>query len=88
MIAISAIFWVTLAKANPYGFPPVQPLYPKSEILMHVEYAYGGGGTMRCPDLISCYTKRLDFEARGAEFYCRKITITENGKVRWWRQYQ
>ena len=55
---------------------------------MHVEYAYGGGGTMRCPDLISCYTKRLDFEARGAEFYCRKITITENGKVRWWRQYQ
>lgn len=75
------------AHAN-YGFPPVQPLHPEEEVLMHIQYANGGGGTLRCADLSDCYAKRMNFEARGAEFYCRRISITVNGVERWWRKYQ
>lgn len=68
-----------------YGFPPTPP---QPTVLMHIEYSYGGGGTYKCADLRDCYVKHLDFEARGAEQYCRKIVITEDGVVRWWRKYQ
>lgn len=81
-----------LAQAN-YGFPPASAgllpaTPPQPTVLMHIEYSYGGGGTYKCADLRDCYVKHLDFEARGAEQYCRKIVITEDGVVRWWRKYQ
>ena len=74
------------AKAN-YGFAPAPPTPPQSTVLMHIEYSHGGGGTYRCADLKDCYVKHLEFEARGAEHYCRKLTITEDGVVKWWRIY-
>lgn len=73
------------ANASPYGFPPTPP---QPTVLMHIEYSNGGGGTHKCADLRDCYVKHLDYEARGAAQYCRKITITSDGKVRWWRKYQ
>lgn len=89
-IAILVVFGVLFysdSKAN-YSFPPAPPTPPQSTVLMHIEYSYGGGGTYKCADLKDCYVKRLNFEARGAEQYCRKITITEDGVVKWWRKYQ
>lgn len=82
MIIIAACFGE--AKASPYGFPPT-PEQP--EVLMHIQYKHGGGGTHKCSDLRDCYVKHLNYEARGAEQYCRKIVITEDGVVRWWRKY-
>ena len=81
-----------MAQAD-YGFPPssaglAPATPPQPTVLMHIEYSYGGGGTYKCADLRDCYVKHLDFEARGAAQYCRKITITSDGQVRWWRKYQ
>jgi len=69
------------AKAQ-YSFPP------KDNITMDVTYAYGGGGTWKCPSLRKCYVEVLRYEARGADQYCRTITIKRDNKVVWWRKYQ
>ena len=70
-----------------YGFPPVQVKPSDDLVLMHLEYTYGGGATIRCSDPNDCYRKRLDLEARGAATYCNRITVTVNGKVVGWKDY-
>lgn len=79
-----ALFVSFSANAD-YNFPPTPP---EPKVLMHIEYKYGGGGTHTCSDVRDCYVKHLNYEARGAEQYCRKITITRDGQVVWWRKYQ
>lgn len=76
-----------------YGFPPASavllPATPdEPKVLMHIQYKSGGGGTHTCADLRDCYVKHLNYEARGAEQYCRKIVITRDGQVVWWRTYE
>ena len=77
---------VGTAQAN-YGFPPIQAQQSDDLVLMHLEYTYGGGATIRCSSPNDCYRKRLDLEARGAEVYCKRITLTVNGQVRGVKDY-
>ena len=77
---------VQVARAD-YGFPPIQSKPSDDLVLMHLEYTYGGGATIRCASPSDCYRKRLDLEARGADVYCNRITLTVNGKIRGWKDY-
>ncbi len=61
------------------GFPPVT---------MDVLKADGRSGTFLCPDERWCYTKALEYEARGGEQYCVSLTMKRDGKVIWYRRYQ
>ena len=67
------------AKTTDYGFPPVT---------MDVLKADGRSGTFLCPSERWCYTKALEYEARGGEQYCVSLTMKRDGKVVWYRRYQ
>lgn len=83
-----ALFSATAqARYITYDFPPTAEDF-NPNVLMHIQYSHGGGGTWQCGSPNYCYRKVLEYEARGAEHYCRKITIVEDGKVIWWRTYQ
>lgn len=81
-----SLMMIGTAQAN-YGFPPAQATQSDDLVLMHLEYTYGGGATIRCSSPNDCYRKRLDLEARGAEVYCKRITLTVNGQVRGVKDY-
>ena len=76
-----ALMLIGTAQAS-YDFPPSE------NITMNIQYATGGGGTWKCPSVSQCYRQVLNYEARGADQYCRTITIKRDGNIVWWRKYQ
>lgn len=87
-VLIVVVVWLLLAllygsaQANYYSFQT------KDKVTMEVTMVSGVKAIYTCASERYCYTKALEYEARGAEQYCASLIMKRNDKVIWWRQYQ
>lgn len=78
ILVLLAIAFYKEAQASPYGysFPPREN---SPYVTMDVYKVGAGGGTYKCPDVVTCYNYVKYAEDRGAIKYCKKIVIKRNG---------
>jgi hypothetical protein len=81
VLLVASLAFTSVAKAT---YTP-----PKGVITMDVVKRDGMGtsGTWVCKSLKACYTKILEAEYRGANLYCKTITMKRDGTIVWYRDY-
>ena len=87
-VAVALVLWTGLITLGNSAKADEAPWHSTNEyVTMDVIKTYGGGGTLRCPSARDCYVRVLQNQQRGITEYCESVTIKQNGRVIWHRDY-